>query len=355
MSTVTTGSVAPKTEPPTRCSRGRIRGAIASTGRRGRWQRPGELADRLDQLATLHALRVDRLARMIDGLTDAFECVGERLVAVVELGLEAAHRVDQGDLRLATAFELGVDPNLDGRGELRQRGSHLGIHPFLALAPHTPPARTARGHSLAVITDPRTSKDRPRARPVRGAERPCGRARVVERWRDADRVPRDGRHERRLRDEPAVGRQLRPGVHGPTRAHARGARLGPRAHRLRVGHARSRASRGADRAEDRDAAGPARAPPEPLDPDVRGQDLRDARPALGRSLRRALHHRRQRPRTATGGRLPAPRRALRPHPRVHPDREAGLVRTGAVRSLGHLLPVLRLRGGRVPGCRRPAR
>ena len=91
---------------------------------------------------------------MIDGLPDAFECVGECLVAVVEfLGLEAAHRVDQGDLRLATSFELGVDPNLDGRGEFPPtRARTPASTRSLRLCAHTPPARTARGHSLAVIT-----------------------------------------------------------------------------------------------------------------------------------------------------------------------------------------------------------
>ena len=43
-------------------------------------------------------------------------------------------------------------------------------------------------------------------------------------------------------------------------------------------------------------------------------------------LTRALHHRRQRPRAAARGRLPHQGRALRPHPGVHPDRQAGVDR-----------------------------
>ena len=328
MSTVTTGSDGPKTFPPTRRSRGMNPRRDRVDHRRGRWQRPRELGQHVDELAPLGPFGFDGFGRVVDRLPDALEDEGEGLVAVVELRLEVAHRLDQGDLGLAAALELGVHADFDGRGELGQRGPYLGFYPPFALAPpHTPPARTTRGHSLAVITGPRTNKDTPPRRPW-GAERRCvshgasamsggsdgmpgGSDGKVD--GDADRVPRDGRHQRRLGDEPAFGRQLRCGLHDPSRPDARGARLGSRAHRVRVGNARSGAGRGADRAQHRDAGGAARAPAEPLDPDVRSQDVRDARPDLQRPARGALHHRRQRPRTATRGRLPHARRALRPH------------------------------------------
>ena len=74
-------------------------------------------------------------------------------------------------------------------------------------------------------------------------------------------------------------------------------------------------------------AAAARPPPEPVDPDVRGEDVRHARPHQRRPADDPLHHRRQRSRAAARGRLPRPRRALRPHARVHPDREEGVGRT----------------------------
>ena len=63
----------------------------------------------------------------------------------------------------------------------------------------------------------------------------------------------------------------------------------------------------------------------------------------------ALHHRRQRPRAGPRGRLPHQGRALRPHPRVHPDRQAGLDHPRALRPRGRALPLPRLRQRRLPG------
>ena len=79
------------------------------------------------------------------------------------------------------------------------------------------------------------------------------------------------------------------------------------------------------------AATPARAPAERLLPDVRRQDVRHHRPDQRRPGDRALHHRRHRPRAAARGRLPVPRRAVRAHPGVHGDRQAGMDVARAVR------------------------
>ena len=58
-------------------------------------------------------------------------------------------------------------------------------------------------------------------------------------------------------------------------------------------------------------------------PDLRREDVRHPRPDQRRPGHRALHHRRQRPRAGPRGRHPHQGRPLRPHPRVHPDRQAG--------------------------------
>ena len=61
-----------------------------------------------------------------------------------------------------------------------------------------------------------------------------------------------------------------------------------------------------------------------------------------------LHHRRQRPRAAARGRLPDQGRPLRPHPRVHPDRQAGLDQPRALRLRRRALPLRGLRARRLP-------
>ena len=152
---------------------------------------------------------------------------------------------------------------------------------------------------------------------------------------------------------PRSGRQLRQAVHAAPGPGPRGDRLGPGAHRLRLGPARPGPGGGLHRQQRRAPPAAARPPAEPVDPDVRGQDVRHARPDQRRPAHRPLHHRRQRPRAAARGRLPHQGRPLLPHAGVHPDRQAGVDEPRAVRPRGRALPLRRLRERRVPGAAAP--
>ena len=114
-----------------------------------------------------------------------------------------------------------------------------------------------------------------------------------------------------------------------------------------------RAGRGATSRRTPSAAAAARAPAQRLVPDLRREDLRHPRPDQRRPADDALHHRRQRPRAAARGRHPAQGRALRPHPRVHPDRQEGLDQPRAVRPRRRALPTSPTSSPTSCPCRQP--
>ena len=125
---------------------------------------------------------------------------------------------------------------------------------------------------------------------------------------------------------------------------ARGQRLGPHPVRLPLRFPgpgdRRRLYRRADRADQPGA----RPPAECVGADLRGQDLRHPGSHLGRPVRGALHHRRFDRRSGRRGRLPGQGHPVRPHPGVHPDRQAGVDVDRALRLRRPALPDQELPG-----------
>ena len=168
----------------------------------------------------------------------------------------------------------------------------------------------------------------------------------------ARRLPRHRHHQQRLGDAGPHHGAVRPALPRADRPRPRGQRLDPCAVRVRLQRPGAVGARRPRRRAPRLDRAAARAPPERLVPDVRRQVVRDARPALRRAPVGALHHRRQRPRAAARGGHAHQGPAVRAHPGVHPDRQAGLDQHRAVRPRRRVLPVPRLRPRRQGG-RRP--